>query len=132
MLVQVCCVSCSKDDKVDNALIGTEWSDNTGTWLFAFKPNEQIELLYTIQMGHSQTFKFKIPYKKEGNSLMIEDQSTRTPHGEFNIIKNFKGTITNSEIQCDFLTSSVEGSKEGGMPDFSKTVSKKIVLKKKM
>lgn len=123
-------VSCKKtDESVKSDLLHTEWSDDSGIWLFAFKSAKTFSLVYTVP-GMPHSLRYEIPYKKEGDNLIVEDYKV-TAHGkEYYLIKEFKGKVSDDCIVCDFKTPSVK-TESGGMPDLSKLMLTRIVLKKK-
>lgn len=124
--------SCEDDKNDTNTLIGTEWADNNGIWLFSFKSNSKVEVLYSIQMAVPHTLSYQIPYEKDGDKLFIKDFMTSSPHtGDFYLIKDFSGKISGNTINCNFFTPSTKLEEGQTMPDLSKLTPVHVLLRKK-
>lgn len=125
-------VSCDNDDEVKNKLVGTEWADNTGMWLWTFKSNTSLDVVYKIPNAPHALYFENLGYKLEGNNLQILDYETTSPHGgNFYVIKDFKGTVSGNKISCDFLTPTTEIEEGQTMPDLTKLVTVHVELQQK-
>ncbi len=124
-------ISCEKDEEVSNKLVGTDWADNRGMWLFSFKDNTSLNVVYKIPNApHSYSFE-NLSYKLDGNNVKISDHKVKSPHGEFYLIKDFKGVISDNKMTCKFLTPTTEIEEGKTMPDLTKLVPANVVMNKK-
>lgn len=128
---QILFVSCSKEEETFNKLIGTEWSDSKGIWLFSFKDNTTLSVIYKVPKSpHAYNYD-NLSYKLNGDNLTIADYKFNYHSKEFYLIKEFKGTVKDNKMTCNFKTPTTEIEQGHHMPDLSKLVMANVVLLKK-
>lgn len=131
ILSQALFVSCTKDEDNVNKLVGTEWSDSKGIWLFSFQDNTTLNIIYKIPKSpHAYDFN-NLSYELNGDNLKITDYKFKFHSKEFYLIKEFKGEVKGSKIICNFKTPTTEVKQGEHMPDLSKLVTANVVLSKK-
>ena len=84
-----------------------------------------------IPKGPGHKLEYLLDCEVKGDSLFIKNYSTDTPFGKMDIVKDFKGAFSGSELTADFESATMQPQEDSPMPKIVPLSLKSVVFKKK-
>ena len=111
-------------------LTDTNWTEDTGQYALHFNSPKEVKIKI-IPKGPGHKLEYLLDCEVKGDSLFIKNYSTDTPFGKMDIVKDFKGAFSGSELTADFESATMQPQEDSPMPKIVPLSLKSVVFKKK-
>lgn len=111
-------------------LTDTNWTEDTGQYTLHFNSPKEVKIKI-IPKGPGHKLEYLLDCEVKGDSLFIKNYSTDTPFGKMDIVKDFKGAFSGSELTADFESATMQPQEDSPMPKIVPLSLKSVVFKKK-
>ena len=111
-------------------LTDTNWTEDTGQYTLHFNSPKEVKIKI-IPKGPGHKLEYLLDCEVKGDSLFIKNYSTDTPFGKMDIVKDFKGAFSGSELTADFESATMQPQEDSPMPKIVPLSLKAVVFKKK-
>ena len=111
-------------------LTDTNWTEDTGQYTLHFNSPKEVKIKI-IPKGPGHKLEYLLDCEVKGDSLFIKNYSTDTPFGKMDIVKDFKGAFSSSQLTADFESATMQPQEDSPMPKIVPLSLKAVVFKKK-
>ena len=120
----------TNDIPATHHLTDTNWTEDTGQYTLHFNSPKEVKIKINPK-GPGHKLEYLLDCEVKGDSLFIKNYSTNTPFGDMDIIKDFKGAFSGSELTADFESATMQPQEDSPMPKIVPLSLKAVVFKKK-